>query len=167
MKLLSTLIAGLLAIGPAAKATPTQAELAAEIKQHSDLLALVEALGVQVLYAPTYPCDQGWYGGYLVTGDELVLCEVGTPQEKLNTVRHEAWHVYQDIRDCKLKDAVALSPVFTQGVVTDEYIAFAAKNYNPNLVASEAEAFWAAYTLDAEQINVLLYNKAKSCGFRF
>jgi hypothetical protein len=145
---------------------------ASEISQqekddHGNLIALVEAIGIPVSFNGV-PCDKGWHGGYAYNGSAFVVCanKQVSLQEKLDTVRHEAWHVYQDIRDCNIKDDVAVLPVFSVGVVEPSFIAMASKGYHPSQVASEAEAAWAARTFDAEQINILLFTKAKSCGYK-
>jgi hypothetical protein len=136
--------------------------------EHVDLVALVNALGVEIkLGGPV--CAKGWYGAYAIDGSELILCnKAGTTKaERLNTIRHEAAHVLQDIKDCKLKDKTPLMPIFTAGVVPKSYMSAAAKDYSQKHVSTEAEAFWAADTFEAEHINILIFTQAKSCGYQF
>ena len=154
-----------LGFGEAAMATPEISQQ--EKDDHGNLIALVEAIGIPVGFTG-WPCDKGWHGGYSYDGSAFIVCanKQVSLAEKFDTVRHEAWHVYQDIRDCSIKDDVAVQPVFSEGVVEPNFIAMASKGYHPSQVASEAEAAWAARTFDAEQINILLFTKAKSCGYK-
>ena len=154
-----------LGFGEAAMATPEISQQ--EKDDHASLIALVEAIGIPVSFHG-WPCDQGWYGAYALNGSAFTLCanKQVTLAEKFDTVRHEAWHVLQDMSDCSIKDDVALQPIFSAGVVEPNFIAMASKDYRPSQVTSEAEAAWAAHTFDAEQINILLFTKAKSCGYK-
>jgi hypothetical protein len=167
MKLLATAATLCLAVlyGGQALATPTITQRDKDI--HIDLIELVAAIGVDIQYEGL-PCQLDWHGAYKLDGSELVLCanKDVSQAEKLDTIRHEAWHVYQDLKDCKLSDVTSLQPVFSTGVVEPDYIAVASKQYLPNQVVTEAEAAWAASTFDAEQINILMFNKAKSCGYK-
>jgi hypothetical protein len=166
MNYLAITLAALIAAGPAARATPQPQEK--ELDDHTSLVSLIAALGVDVQFNPKDPCvTRGWYGGYQYNGSVLALCSKGSSAERMDTIRHEAWHVYQDLRDCNLRDNVAAQPVFTAGIVTPEFLNIAAKDYEKSQVTAEAEAAWAANTFDAEQINILMFTKAKSCGFRF
>lgn len=164
-RIASALCVASLFIGEAAIATP---ELTPVEKEHIHLLQLVEALGVEVLTEGP-PCDKGWHGGYRNDGAQLVLCPGATSaqNERLDTIRHESWHVYQDLKDCNLKDTAVARPIFTDGIVPNEYKAYTAKNYTSDTALSEAEAYWAANTFNAEQINILIFSQAKSCGYKF
>jgi hypothetical protein len=154
-----------LGLGEAAMATPQPQEK--EVDDHINLVALISALGVDVQHNPKDPCvTRGWYGGYQYDGSTLALCDKGDKADRMDTIRHEAWHVYQDLKDCNLKDDVVVQPVFTAGIVTPQFLDSAAKNYEKSQVTAEAEAAWAASTFDAEQINILMFTQAKSCGFR-
>lgn len=139
-----------------------------EKTDHENLLSLVEAVGVPVKFTG-WPCDKGWHGGYNFDGSAFIICANKQVDlaEKLDTIRHEAWHLYQDLRDCSIRDKAVLQPVFTAGVVSPNFISVAAKHYPNSHVTTEAEAAWAANTFSAEQINILMFSKAKSCGFRF
>ena len=167
MKKAIAAVLAFLALATPAVATPEITKQ--EEEEHVNLVALVDALGIPVIFkAPV--CNQGWYGGYRYDGAAFLLCDnaPGGQAERLDTIRHEAFHVYADLaRDCSITDNDPIQPVFFPGVVPPSFITMASKNYKPAHVSTEAEAAWAANTFSAEQINILLYNKARSCGFRF
>lgn len=164
-KLIALLAVGLSLTTPAI-ATPNKATQE-EIEEHSTLIELIRAVGVPVNFGGKFCQDTGFYGGYETTGKELVLCRAGDSRDRLNTVRHEAFHVYQDLQDCDLADEGYVKPVFAVDLVPTEIKTWAAKNYSKPLINAEAEAQWAAEMFTARQINVLLYQKAKACGYKF
>ena len=165
-KLIISLLVGSLTLQPPpALATETPDP---ELKEHLFLVDVIEQLGVKVNFGgPVCRSKPGLYGNYATNGSVMNLCEVGDREERLDTLRHEAAHVLQDMSDCSIRDNVALKPIFSAGLVEPSFIAMASKGYHPYQVASEAEAAWMASTFSARQINILLFNKAKSCGYKF
>jgi hypothetical protein len=138
-----------------------------DLKDHGILLSVVEGLGIQVNFDGQLCRERPtWYGGYEVHGKELALCSRGDKSERLNTVRHEAFHVYQDLKDCNFTDS-GLSSAFSGGATPRLYKDFAAKYYEPGEIQVEAEAFWAADTFDALTIATLLVQKGEECGYKF
>jgi hypothetical protein len=139
-----------------------------EFDDHVTLLDVVEKLGVHVTIDQAL-CkqQQNWYGGYALDGSELALCSRGNRTERLDTIRHESWHVLQDLKDCSVTDKgmirVAMGPTATPS----EYKGIAAKAYEPKHVPTEAEAIWAADTFSALTIANLIFQQASECGFRF
>jgi hypothetical protein len=167
MKKAIAAVLAFLAMATPAVATPEITKQ--EEEDHVNLVSLVKALGIPVIFDDPV-CKKGWYGGYNYDGSAFLLCKdaPGGQAERLDTIRHEAFHVYADLaRDCSITDNDPIQPVFFPGVVPPSFITMASKNYKPAHVSTEAEAAWAANTFSAEQINILLYNKARSCGFRF
>lgn len=164
MKLSAIGLATVLAASPAIAVETASKE---QIQQHVNLLGLIEALGVEIVF-DGYGCNRGWHGAYKTDGTELVLCNRGdmTDEQRMDTIRHEAWHVLQDIGDCSLTDVSYPLPVLNPAYVHPEMREFAAKHYDVSLQPTEAEAFWMAEILDANQINALLYQKAKACGYK-
>ena len=162
-KIVATLLAALATIAPApTKAAPE------EVDDHIKIIAVLDGLGIQLSSNDQFVCkEKGWKGGYNTDGSILVVCTEGASQEdRFNTLRHEAWHVYQDLRDCSLADTGRVVPVFLQGVVPDDLKEWTAERYPVSLVPSEAEAFWAADVFEPEVIAKLLFFQAKSCGYK-
>jgi hypothetical protein len=164
-KLIASLVVGLVGLNPGlAHATEVTDQA---INEHGVLLNVVEKLGIPVIFDGQLCRDRPtWYGGYEVHGRSLVLCNRGDQAEKLNTMRHEAFHVYQDLKDCSIRDS-GLSPAFSSGATPRFYKEFAAKYYEPGDVQLEAEAFWAADTFSAMTIATLLVQKGEECGYKF
>ena len=137
-------------------------------EEHLKIIAVLDGLGIELSADDEYVCNiKKWKGGYNTNGSQLVVCNnTGTPEQRLETLRHEAWHVYQDLRDCSLQDTTRVPPVFLAGVVPEDIKEWAAESYAPNQVASEAEAFWASDMFDADTIAKLLFIQAKTCGYK-
>ena len=165
-KLIASLLVGALIVQPPpvlATETPD-----AELQEHLFLADVIEQLGVKINYGGAEcRANRGLYGNYYPNGSVMNLCEVGDRDERLDTFRHEAFHVYQDIRDCNIKDDTALKPVFSNGAASREFIALAAKHYDKADIAFEAEAYWAAHTFTAASIGNLIVQRAEQCGFKF
>lgn len=160
-------------LGVLLSATPSLAtpEIATqqEVDDHADLVVLINRLGVDVLFDHKFVCQQQrWWGAYATDGSELILCEnaKSSPRERLTTIRHESWHVYQDLKDCKLTDITSLSPVFTTGTVPESYIKYASRNYDKADVPAEAEAYWAEGQYSAKELSDLIAKKAKHCSIQ-
>lgn len=165
-KMVTAVVLGLcVALPIAVRATETITKQDKE--DHIQLMAVIEALGVPVNIDPAI-CKQepNWYGAYNYHGDELALCTRGDQGERLNTIRHEAFHLVQDLADCKIKDIGMVQPRFRSGGATSGYKDMAAKHYAAALVPMEAEAAWAADTFDAYTITVLLAQQADECGIK-
>lgn len=153
-----------LAIASPVLATPTEQEE----KDHVNLIGLIEALNVPVeIDNDICKNNPGLYGRYQLNGSKMSLCSVGDQQERMNTLRHEAWHVYQDLSNCTVKDVAVLSPAFSKEAIPLLYKEHASKYYDDRVVATEAEAFWAADTFSALTMTNLIYQKASECGFKF
>lgn len=165
LKAISLMMAGITLINPAAV---NAAEVSKEVEDHYKLMAVVEAVGVPVHYqSEICSIKPDWYGAYKVDGGELVLCKKGTTEERLNTIRHESWHVYQDLKDCSIKDRGGLATAFGSGSTPKVFKELAAKHYSKENVPTEAEAQWAADTFDAISIASLIYQQATECGMKF
>jgi len=165
-KLIASLLVGALIIQPPpvlATETPDP-----ELQEHLFLADVIEQLGVKINYGGAEcKAKPGLYGNYYQNGSVMNLCEVGDRDERLDTFRHEAWHVYQDLKDCSLADNTLLSSVFSNGGTPRRFITHAAKYYDKEEVAYEAEAHWAADTFTALTIAKLLAQKGSECGAKF
>ena len=165
-KLIISLLVGALALQPPpvlATETPDP-----ELKEHLFLVDVIEQLGVKVNFGGAECRSKpGLYGEYYVNGSVMNLCEVGGREERLDTFRHEAWHLYQDLRDCNLSDITALKPAFGSFGPSRAFVAQAAKHYDKEHVAYEAEAAWAAHTFDATAIANLIIQRGRECGAKF
>jgi hypothetical protein len=163
-KLIAAVLVGLVGFSPAA----TYATVDQEADDHAQLLAVVEALNVPVSFDTQLCKDEPqWYGGYALDGRELVLCSRGDRAERLDTIRHEAWHVLQDLQNCSIKDEGLLQLAMGVKATPSGYKVAAAKAYQPSHVPFEAEAAWAADTFSALTISHLLYQRATECGYKF
>ena len=162
-KIVATLMAALTAV------VPIQAMAAEDtFEEHLKIIAVLDGLGISLSADDDFVCNiKKWKGGYNTNGSQLVVCNnTGTQEERLETLRHEAWHVYQDLRDCSLLDTSHVAPVFLAGVVPEDVKEWVANSYPAGRVASEAEAFWASDVFDADAIAKLLFFQAKSCGYK-
>jgi hypothetical protein len=163
-KLITGLLVGLIGFNPAA----SYATVDQEVDDHSQLLAVVEAAGIPVTFdSQICKTQQNWYGGYAVDGRELALCSRGDRAERLDTIRHEGWHVYQDLQDCSIKDTTLVMAAFGGRATPSSYKQMAAKAYSPDRVAFEAEAAWAADTFSALTIANMIHQKGLECGVKF
>ena len=137
-------------------------------EEHLKIIAVLDGLGIELSADDAYVCNtKKWKGAYNTNGSQLVVCNnSGTQEDRLETLRHEAWHVYQDLRDCSLQDTTGVPPVFLAGVVPEDIKAWVSNSYPAIEVPSEAEAFWAAEVFDADAIAKLLFFQAKSCGYK-
>ena len=155
---------GLLGASPAlATETPDP-----ELQEHLFLIDVIEQLGVKVNFGGSQcQARPGLYGNYTTNGSVMDLCEVGDREERMDTLRHEAWHVYQDIRDCSLVDLTTLKPAFGTFGPSRVFVAQAAKHYRGELVPIEAEAAWAAHTFNATAIANLIIQRGTECGAKF
>ena len=139
-----------------------------ELQEHLFLVDVIEQLGVKVNFGgPQCQAKPGLYGNYASNGSVMNLCEIGDRVERLDTLRHEAWHLYQDLRDCSLADLTVLSPAFGGFGGAHIFVAQAAKHYQKEHVAFEAEAAWAAYTFNAASIGSLIVQRGTECGAKF
>lgn len=143
--------------------SPVLPSYAATTDDHLSLLRTVRSLGITV--SVDHPlCSKGVYGGYLTDGSALILCSVGDQAERLDTIRHESWHIVQDLKDCSLQDTGLLTAMLPKESIPKQYHQAVTKDY-PSLVwHPEAEAFWAAHNLSAQQINYLLQRMGRQCG---
>jgi hypothetical protein len=164
-KLITSLLVGLIGLNPGlAHATEASDQ---DVKDHGILLSIIESLGIPVNFDGKLCKERPtWYGGYEVHGKDFALCSRGDKADRLDTVRHESWHVYQDLKDCNIKDSV-MTAAFSNGPTPRMYKEFAAKHYEPAHIQIEAEAFWAADTFDALTIANLLVQKGEECGYKF
>jgi hypothetical protein len=164
-KLITSLLVGLIGLNPGLADAAEAVDQ--ELKDHSTLLTVVDALGIPITFDGQLCKKQPtWYGGYNVYGKDFAICNKGDRVDKLDTIRHEAWHVYQDLKDCDIKDG-GLVVAFQSASTPRLYKEFAAKHYKPEHVSVEAEAFWAADTFDALTIATLLVQKGEECGYKF
>ena len=165
-RLIISLLVGALALQPPpvlATETPDP-----ELKEHLFLVDVIEQLGVKVNFGGAEcQAKPGLYGNYASNGSVMNLCKVGDREERLDTLRHEAWHLYQDIRNCSLADLTPLKPAFGSFGPSRAFVAHAAKHYQGELVPIEAEAAWAAHTFDATSIANLIIQRARECDARF
>lgn len=139
-----------------------------EIQHHTFLVTVVEQLGIKVNFGGSEcQAHPGLYGNYLHDGSRLNLCPVGDRDERLDTMRHESWHVYQDLADCNIRDTKYFSSVFGGRGVTSQFTSHASKHYEAQFVPTESEAFWAASTFDALTIANLIIQKGEECGHKF
>jgi hypothetical protein len=164
-KAITSIVVGLIGLSPVGvmAAQPQDKDL----KDHGILLSVVEGLGIPVNFDGQLCRERPtWYGGYEIHGNDFSLCSRGDKVDRLNTVRHESWHVYQDLKDCNIKDS-GMTAAFSNGPTPRMYKDFAAKYYEPEDIQLEAEAYWAADTFDAQTIANLIYQKATECGYKF
>ena len=166
-KLIVGLLVGVLAFQPPpvlATETPDP-----ELQEHVFLIDVIEQLGVKVNFGGAEcQAKPGLYGNYAANGSVMNLCEIGDREERMDTLRHEAWHVYQDLaRDCSLADLTPLRPAFGNFGPSRVFVAQAAKHYRGELVPIEAEAAWAAHTFDATAIANLIIQRGTECGAKF
>lgn len=168
MKLgIASLIGVLLSATPALATPETVSET--ELNAHGELVVLINKLGVDILFDHPFVCQQKrWFGAYATDGSELILCEnsKATQGDRLRTIRHEAWHVYQDLKDCKLTDQTPISPIFAPGKVPPLYLQYASRSYPKPEVPAEAEAYWAEDSFTPDQISTLITQQAKRCSYR-
>ena len=165
-KFIISLLVGAMALQPPpALATETPDP---ELQEHLFLVDVIEQLGVKVNFGGAECRSKpGLYGDYYVNGSVMNLCEVGDRAERMDTLRHESWHVYQDLRDCSLVDVTALKPAFGNFGPSRVFVEMAAKHYDKEHVAFEAEAAWAAHTFNASSIANLIIQRGRECGARF
>ena len=129
---------------------------------HLQLLRTVNRVGVSVqIDAPI--CAKEIYGAYFQDGSALVLCSKGDQAERLDTIRHEAWHMLQDFKDCNLPD-YGLNLILPSAMVPEEVVEAVKQHYPAEAVSFEAEAFFAAAVFDAQEINELIVRQASECG---
>ena len=140
-----------------------------ELKEHLFLVDVIEQLGVKVNFGGAECRSKpGLYGNYATNGSAMNLCEVGDREERLDTLRHEAWHLRQDLAtECSLADLTPLQPVFGNFGPGRVFVEMAAKHYDKEHVAYEAEAAWAAHTFDATAIANLIIQRGRECGAKF
>jgi hypothetical protein len=163
-KLITTLLVGLIGLNPGlAHATEASDQ---DVKDHAGLMAVIEAMGIPVVFDGEMCKETGWYGGYELHGRDLQLCSRGNKEERMNTMRHESFHVLQDLKDCDIKDK-PIAAVFNAEATPGMYKEHAAKYYEDDQVAYEAEAFWAADMFSATTIANLILQKGDECGIKF
>lgn len=131
--------------------------------EHSSLIDSIQQVGVRVL-VDTPPCNQGIYGAYFNDGSRLVLCRKGDFEERMDTLRHEAWHLIQDLKDCSLSDLYPVVPVFDRSMVPQEEREKIREFYPEERLDAEAEAFFVARIMSARQIQEVLVSEMKYCG---
>ena len=102
------------------------------------------------------------YGAYKDDGTELHICPKGDHSERMDTIRHEAWHFIQDMSDCNLADK-GVKPVYPG--VSKAHIDRIEKEglYGQSEVLVEAEAFWAAETMTADKMADLVVDLRDYC----
>jgi hypothetical protein len=124
------------------------------IADHDRLLSEVQKTGVPVfIQSPVCQRFPSLHGAYNDAGHGIHLCAKGGKQERLKTIRHEAWHLIQDLGNCSIRDTHdRLRPAFDH--VDQAYInkLTRAGQYPPNMIRVEAEAFWAMDHLSAADI---------------
>jgi len=137
-----------------------------EVREHAFLLSLVEQLGVMVTFNGG-DCKQEIHGNYYLNGSLLNLCSKGDRADRLDTMRHESWHVLQDLQDCSITDSTPLRSYFGGRGPTAPFKVAAQKHYPTDRVLMEAEAAWGASTFNAIAIANLIIQKGETCGFKF
>jgi hypothetical protein len=124
------------------------------IADHDRLLSEVQKAGVPVfIHSPVCQRFPRLHGAYNDSGHGIHLCAKGSKQERLRTIRHESWHLIQDLRNCNIKDTHdRLKPAFDR--VDQSYIDKLTREgqYHPREVKVEAEAFWAQDHLSASDM---------------
>lgn len=160
--MLKSVIVGLSVLLTAGSALAQPASLNS-IEDHNLLLKVINAVGVPV--TSTHPiCNQDIYGAYFTNGSALVICPRGDQDERFDTIRHEAWHMYQDMRDCSLTDTNTIEPVFQSGLMPPLLVEQISQVYPAGAVTTESEAFWVAQVFDAYSIAKLVFLQAQKCG---
>jgi hypothetical protein len=166
MKLTVAALAALLFTTPVL-ATPSPQE-DPELFDHEVLVTLIEKLGTPVHFGHAQcKANPQLYGRYMIDGSALIACPLGDRDERLGTVRHEAWHFYQDLVDCNIKDTVGLKTSLAKGVVPPLGDNSWAKYYSQEQMQSETEARWVELNYNAYTITTMIAAKAQACGFKF
>ena len=144
--------------------------------EHISLLDTISQLGIPIVtespVCKKYPDGSLTVGAYAVDGSELVLCPDRDPEEQMTTIRHETWHVLQDLQDCSLDDfhvitgkdgtkRVWLPLVYNE--LKGKVLPVVRKLYHPLQWEFESEAHMASYELSAEEINDEIRYQAKAC----
>lgn len=114
------LIAALLASTVFGTVAPSYATAPDEYQEHNDLVAALQANGVQV-YLDSDECVPGLGGFYHSPSRSLVICNGGSREmtpENMNTLVHEAVHASQDCKNGVQGDRI-LHPVLKPGVIEE------------------------------------------------
>ena len=131
--------------------------------QHSSLLSNIQRIGVDVSINHPY-CNSGVFGAYFTDGSSLIICSKGDTAEQQDTIRHESWHLIQDLQDCSLQDTTPLKPIFPISAIPPSIRAGIANHYPPSVLDVEAEAFFVASTLPPSVISDFLFYLISTCS---
>lgn len=167
MKLLASVLALTLASAPASAlaATPWQVNVPA----HLQLVKALRSRGVAVSWGSRY-CDGKNSGTYNSTTRTIKICSRGNQWtvDDLDTLRHEAIHVLQDLRDCKLgnlalhrlTDDGQLERILNSTNLNTQAIinAYAVRGASRHVILLELEAWGGASTTTASDIAEILEN---------
>ena len=149
MKLKSLAIAVLASM---AASTPVLARVDAGTP---DLIRSIESVGYTVSFGK---CEQGISGYFSPYEKAIVICDHADPADAdtHDTVRHEAWHLYQHCTTPGGLDPIHSSKrefvSFVEGNLPQQTIEFVMRVYPQERHAVELEAFTAARVLTARQI---------------
>ena len=149
MKLKSIAIA---AVATMAVSTPVLAKVDPGT---GDLIRTIQRVGYTVSFGK---CEQGIEGYFSPAEKAIVICDHANPRsaETHDTVRHEAWHLYQHCTTPGGLDPIHSSKrefvSFVEGNLPQQTIEFVMRVYPQERHAVELEAFTAARVLTANQI---------------
>lgn len=165
MRLLATVLALTLATTPASATTPWQVNVPA----HLQLVKALRSRGVAVDWGLRY-CDGNNSGTYNARTRTISICTNGNQwtADNFDTLRHEAIHVLQDLRDCNLGNLALhrltnddqLAQLLSSTDLNPEAIinAYAARGASEHVILLELEAWGGASTTPASDIAKILEN---------
>lgn len=167
----AAVVAGLLFLG-ACGPTPAAAQVTFAqgnaVDDHRQLIRTIEASGVEIQIDSSI-CNQfPMYGAYFHKNRIMVLCSRGDQAERLDTLRHETWHLIQDAKDCDLSDhdmKTLIKPSEIPEEAKDRIRRL--RLYPESDVALEAEATAAADELSASELTSILRNIKTACNGNF
>ena len=167
MKFLATVLALTLASAPASALAATPWQL--NVPAHLQLVKALRGHGVAVSWGSRY-CDGKNNGTYNSRTRTIKICRRGNQwtASSLNTLRHEAIHVLQDLRDCRLgnlalhrltdddqlEQLLNSTNLNTQAIIN----AYAARGASRQVILLELEAWGGASTTTASDITEMLEN---------
>ena len=136
----------------------------ASIADHVILVGTIRQAGVSIELNSDVCQQFPIYGAYFHKQARLVLCSKGSTEEKLDTLRHEAWHLVQDLQDCDLLDDGLKPYGQIPKEAIDHFRRISGGNYEEKDLATEVEAYAAAETLSAKDITSYIRTLIASCN---
>lgn len=136
----------------------------ASIADHVVLAAAIREAGVSIELNPRLCQQFPIYGAYQHKQARMVLCYKGSTEDRLDTLRHEAWHLVQDLQDCDLLDDGLKPYGQVPKAAIDHFRRVSAGRYKEKDLAIEAEAHAAAETLSAKDITSYIRTLTARCN---